>query len=197
MSMYSPFEELEFDYIYGSDEPPIRREEYVEATLGDWEAAQRWFACGFNPEDVRRFIDMGFTPEQAQSWGLNPAMVERFRALGFTKEEAREWALAGIWPDHAVHWRRRGIAVQLARYVINRSASATAALAWTLVDASVSDIHAYVMHGDKPGQILAEQAPRAQPPRCDVSPVGDRSPRSCREAHKTQPKRPGQQKSKQ
>lgn len=158
MTEYSPFERLEFDYIYGSDQPPIRREEYVYATDGDWEEAQRWFACGFNPEDVRRFIEMGLSPQEAQSWGLNPAMVKRFRALGFTKKEAREWALAGIWPDQAVHWRRRGIAVELAQGIINRSASATAALAWTLVDASVRDITVRAILGDDPGQILAEQA---------------------------------------
>lgn len=160
MSKYSPFEELEIDYIHSSYKTAIRREQYVEATDGDWGEAQRWFACGFNPEDVRRFIEMGLTPQEAQSWGLNPAMVERFRALGFTKKEAKKWALAGIWPDHAVHWRRRGMAVEFVQDIINQSASATAALAWTLVEASLGDVHAGAMSGDDPAQILAEQARR-------------------------------------
>lgn len=89
------------------------------------------------------------------------------------------------------------MAVQLFQDIIKNSSSATAALAWTLVDASVNDVHAGAMSGRNPGQILAEASPQAQQQRCDLSAVQEvrrgsstLSTRSCRRG-------PSQQKSQQ
>lgn len=158
MTINSPLDDLDRAYVDSPYSLTICREAYLEATDYEWADAQRWFACGFTPVDVRRFIVMGMGPEEAQSWGLNASMVERFRALGFTKSQAREWALAGLWPDHAIHWRRRGFTSQMARLVVEHSHSPTAALGWTLVAAQPDEIVHLACIGRKPGPILAQQS---------------------------------------
>jgi len=160
MTNYSPFDDLDDDYTHVPWAMGVSRQDYLEATGGDRAEAQRWYMCGFTPLDVRRFTAMGLSPEEAQSWGLNARMVTRFRALGFTKRDAREWALAGIWPDHAVHWRNRGFTSQMARAIIEHSDSPSAALAWTLVASDPCHLVNRARCGDKPGPILAEQAGR-------------------------------------
>ncbi|MFW5469530.1 hypothetical protein ACOCJ4_05730 [Knoellia sp. CPCC 206435] len=163
MSIYSPFDDLQHSFIYGDDgteDSRHHREVYLEVLNCEEVEAQRWFACGISPTDAQRFVAMGMTLEEAGSWGLNAAMVERFRALGFVKSEARNWALAGIWPDHAVHWRRCGQDWVSARKIIDHSDSAAAALAWTLVDAAPWDVWGMATSGRRPGAALSEQVRR-------------------------------------
>src|ERR1700683_3773811 len=56
--------------------------------------------CG--PEDVRHWIDAGFTPEGAKPWveclgpGLQPEAVDRFLRLDMNAEDVREW-IEGQW----------------------------------------------------------------------------------------------------
>lgn len=158
MTINSPLNHLDDEYVHSPYPLTICREAYLEATDYDSTEAQRWFATGFSPLDVKRFIAMGMSLEEAQSWGLNANMVRRFRALGFTKSQAGEWALAGIWPDHAIHWLRRGFTTYTARLVIEHSDGPTAALAWTLVTAEPYEIVRLARTGRKPGPILAQQA---------------------------------------
>lgn len=167
MNPYSPFDDLEDRYISGEnweDRSPHIRHAYLDLLDGDEIEAQRWFACGISPADARRFIAMAMDPEEAQSWGLNASMVERFRALHFNKSEAQEWALAGIWPDHAFHWRRAQMFTpQVARELINHSTNPSAALAWTVVKAHPWQIRQWAKAGLKPGPMLIEQLRRRAP----------------------------------
>lgn len=157
MTYHSPFDGLETNYNQGAPSTHLCREEYLEACGDNEIEAQRWFACGIAPTDVQHFLAMGLNPEEAISWGLKASLIQRFRALGFTKSQAREWALAGIWPDHAVHWRRADFSPENARLFVEKSASPSAALAWTLLAAEDSQLFLWAEQGRHPGELLAEQ----------------------------------------
>lgn len=140
MNFNSPFDSLDHQFTRGSTPLPECypvANVYYAAGFDDLDA-RRWFAMGVNPHDAARFRDMGMSHGEAGSWGLAPALVERFRAFRFSKKEAQNWSAAGIWPDHAVHWRRAGFAPESAREIIDRSANPSVALAWTLLSTAWS-----------------------------------------------------------
>jgi hypothetical protein len=156
MSIYVPFNDLEDDYINGrwDSTAPHYREPYLDV-VEEQGVAQQWYAYGFSPADSQRFVSMGMGPEEARAWGLNAALVERFRLYRFTKAEAHAWTRAGIWPDHAIHWRRCGMTPEMACSIITQSSSAETALVWTLGDAVATgpaSAHALLRIGCVAGQ---------------------------------------------
>jgi len=63
-----------------------------------------------NPELVAKWKTRGFSIDEMIRWGpkVEPEDIKEWKKLGFTPKKAREWSIEGLTPGEIVKWQKKG-----------------------------------------------------------------------------------------